>query len=308
MNKLRLFIILSFGLVLLVGIVYFVIGSLKPKIAGLYINTTPTSVVWINGREMGKTPYRDTNKPGESIIKLIPESTDSSFIPYETKTKLIAGVETVIRYDFANTEERSGGDVISFEKDERNQTSMVSVSIPDLAIIVIDGQQKAFVPYKTTNITPGEHELKFSLDGFRDRIVKVRIYEGYKLTAIIKLAKLNETQKIVDINPVPTLGITGDVVEILTTPTGYLRVRREPSSVGDEVGRVNPGERYPLVEIDTKTGWYKIEFTAATLNEKGKAGWISSQYAKKILVNQFISPIPTQKVSTPAGSVTSVQK
>ncbi len=306
-KKLRLFITIFAGLIFLIVIIYFVIGSLRPKIAGLFINTNPASVVWINGREVGKTPYRSTTKPGEAIIKLIPNSSVKQLVPYETKTDLIAGVETVVRYDFATNDELASGDIISFEKDERGQTSLIAVSMPDLAIIIIDGTQRAFAPYKTTSITPGDHELKFSLEGYRDRLVKVKIYQGYKLTAIIKLAKIsggNTEPESVSVTPTPGTG--RDMVEILSTPTGYLRVRKEPSSIGDEVGRVNPGERYPLVEIDTKTGWYKIEFQPAQTGSSAKEGWVSSQYAKKILVNQVGSqtPTPTAKVSTSSASIT----
>jgi N-acetylmuramoyl-L-alanine amidase len=65
-------------------------------------------------------------------------------------------------------------------------------------------------------------------------------------------------------------------VEILSTSTGFLRVRSEPSILGEEIGRVEPGERYPYLDEDEDTGWLKIEY------EEGKEGWVSGQYAKKI--------------------------
>ncbi len=304
MKKLRLFITIFAGLILLIAVIYFVIGSLRPKIAGLYISTTPASIVWINGREVGKTPYKNTTKPGEAVIKLIPDIPGKQLVPYETKIDLIAGVETVVRYDFASQDELASGDIISFEKDERGQTSLIAISMPDQAIIIIDGTQRAFAPYKTTSITPGEHDLKFSLEGYRDRIVKVKIYQGYKLTAIIKLAKISGEIEPDVVSITPTPGIARDMVEILSTPTGYLRVRKEPSSIGDEVGRVNPGEKYPLIEVDSKTGWYKIEFQSGQAGVK--QGWISSQYAKKILANipATVTPTGALRVSTPSAAIT----
>lgn len=65
-----------------------------------------------------------------------------------------------------------------------------------------------------------------------------------------------------------TLESEGSVV-IGETPTGWLRVRANPGGI--EVGRVNPGESYPL--LGQKDGWYLIEL------ESGKNGWISSDYA-----------------------------
>ena len=62
-------------------------------------------------------------------------------------------------------------------------------------------------------------------------------------------------------------------VQILSTPTGFLRVRQDSSVAGLEIAQVKPGESYEL--IDEKTGWFEIKLT------DGKLGWISSSYAKK---------------------------
>lgn len=62
-------------------------------------------------------------------------------------------------------------------------------------------------------------------------------------------------------------------VEILDTPVGFLRVRSEPSTSAEEVGRVNPGEFYAL--LDEESSWYKIEY------QDNKEGWVSGQYAEK---------------------------
>lgn len=75
----------------------------------------------------------------------------------------------------------------------------------------------------------------------------------------------------------PTKPPAKPYVEILDTPTGFLRVRAEPGSTGEEVGRVNPGEFYSLLDEESvsSTPWYKIEY------ETGEEGWISGQYADK---------------------------
>ena len=65
-------------------------------------------------------------------------------------------------------------------------------------------------------------------------------------------------------------------VEILSTPTGFLRVRSEPSTAGEEVAQVEPGDRFPYLDKDEDTGWFKIEY------EDGEEGWVSNQYAKKV--------------------------
>ena len=63
-------------------------------------------------------------------------------------------------------------------------------------------------------------------------------------------------------------------VEILDTPTGWLRVRSSPtSSENNEIAKVYPGETYAFLEVND-TGWYKIKLS------DGQEGWISGQYAK----------------------------
>lgn len=63
-------------------------------------------------------------------------------------------------------------------------------------------------------------------------------------------------------------------VKILSTRTGYLRVRTGPGTSFAEVARVNPGETYELLE--EKTGWAKIKVSDTV------SGWVSSQYTTKI--------------------------
>jgi hypothetical protein len=294
MKKIRTAGLIVIGLIILIGIFYFVVGSLEPKVAGIYIETNPSSTVYLNNVQMGTTPYRVTTKPGETIIRLIPDSYGAIILnPYETKVNLIAGVETVLRYDFGGTDDTSTGDIISFEKNQRGETNLVAVSIPDSVQLVIDGTQRAFTPHKTSSILPGEHQLRFAAQGYQDRVVKVKITKGYKLTAIVKLAKAPVAP-----TPTPTPGLQAkDQVEILSTGTGFLRVRSKPSTLGDEVGRVSPGERYALVATDSQTGWYKIEL------EQGSTGWISNQYARKIGVD---SSVPADESSSASATVSTV--
>ncbi|MCD8484099.1 PEGA domain-containing protein [Candidatus Woesebacteria bacterium] len=59
-------------------------------------------------------------------------------------------------------------------------------------------------------------------------------------------------------------------VTITETGTGWLRVRSEASSAGEEVARVDVGTNHPYKS--TLNGWYEIEYAP------GQTGWISGQY------------------------------
>lgn len=63
-------------------------------------------------------------------------------------------------------------------------------------------------------------------------------------------------------------------VKILSTGTGWLRVRSGPSKSDPEIAKVNVGDELELLE--EQSGWYKIKLA------DGKEGWISASYAKKL--------------------------
>ena len=72
------------------------------------------------------------------------------------------------------------------------------------------------------------------------------------------------------------------MVEILSTPTNFLRVREEASTQSDEIARVTPGKKYVLLEEDEESDWVKIEYEEATEYEEAKSGWVSGEYVKKV--------------------------
>ena len=63
-------------------------------------------------------------------------------------------------------------------------------------------------------------------------------------------------------------------VRILDTEVGWLNVRSTPLVGNNLVGRINPGETYPLLE--DANSWYKIKISDS------QEGWISSRYAQII--------------------------
>jgi uncharacterized protein YgiM (DUF1202 family) len=277
MKKLRIGIILIVLGIIIVGVALFLLGFLKPESAGLLIESVPAATVFIDGEQVGRTTYEATRKPGEIVIKLIPQSLDEVLVPFETKVTLTSGIKTVIKREFGDSEETSSGEILSFEKIGGDSSSLAIVSVPNAAQVFIDGASRGFAPYKTSSITPGEHKVVVSAPGYSERALSIKTVEGFKLTVVVKLAPngeeiLEEEEEIEEPKQVE--------VEIISTPTGFLRVRSEPSTLGEEVGRVEPGERYPYLDEDEDTDWLKIEY------EEGKEGWVSGQYAKKVEENE----------------------
>lgn len=245
-------------------------GVFKTQPAGIQIETEPKSDVFINGVNVGKTPYEATRESGDIVIRLVPES-DLELDDYETKVYLVSGVKTIIKRSFKESEEETSGATVSFEKTSEEESLVTVVSIPDNAQISIGGRVYGFAPLRT-KIKEGEHELLVSKEGYLDKKLSIRSYNGYKLTAVVKLQK-NTVVLAAETPVISQPESTTEKIEILNTDIGFLRVRSEPKSNSELVGQVKPGEVFDVWEKDISSGWYKIKF-------EDKEGWVSGEFVK----------------------------
>jgi len=263
--------------------------SFRNPSTALQINTAPAANIFMDGKMMGKTPYLNNQlKAGEYTLKLIPEVTDTPLSFWEGKVKLNPGVLTLIDYEFGATENVSSGEILTLEKGkDKKKAGLTVISNPDGAMVSVDGEMKGFTPITLEDISPGDHQILVSKEGFTEKQVKANAQGGYLLLANVKLAQEGVSTVATPsggpvsvtptTSPVPqktSTAVGGHQVTIKETPTGWLRVRAEASTTSEEIARVNPGEQYPL--LDEKDGWYQIEY------ETGKKGWISGQYATKL--------------------------
>lgn len=297
-------ILIGLGVGLFFGVRYFLSTQQQQGQAGLQVKSDPPASVFLDSRFLGRTPYEDRIEPGEYTLKLIPESTASNTASWQGKVVLASNILTVVNRELGISDLSSAGEVISLEKLSGKDTEISIVSIPDGASVKIDGQDQGTAPLLLRNVEPGEHEVIITSPGFVTRAVKAVATAGYKLTITVQLGiseggessvqgESTETTSEGDPEITTTPGLTATItpkptsadstsseddperpfVEILDTPTGWLRVREEASTASDEIAKVNPGEKYPFT--DEESGWIKI-----TLSD-GSEGWISGRYAEK---------------------------
>lgn len=288
------------GVGILIG--FFVIRLVQSRnpTAGLKIDTSPQSLVFVNGVEIGKTPIDKFFPPGEVTIKLVPNSSSSALASYQAKLRLTNKVYTAIKRDFGTDENSSSGDIITLQPQSEPGSGLnVLTSGPESAAVTLDNQPQGFTPLSVSSLSPGTHQILVSAPGYQSRLVPAQAISGYKLVVNVKLSSLGAsvsptpqpsplptqgtpapTSKITPkatprITIVPTVSLPKPYVTVKNTPTGFLRVRDNPSLGGKEVGQVNPGESFPL--IGSKSGWYQIQADLPATS----SGWISSQYATK---------------------------
>lgn len=281
------------SLACLVAAAFFLIGYFKPKPGGILVTTSPVASVYINGVLMGSSPYQGYYKAGQIDLKLIPNVSDTSLIPYEINVKLVPEIQTVVGREFAKTEDQSSGDVIYFEKTGEADAGLVVTSTPENAQVSVDGVPRGFAPYKTSTISPAQHRITVEAPGYIDRNMTVKTLVGYRLTVFAQLAEGSTTP-----SPSPTPAPPQTLVQIENTPTGYLRVRSKPGTAGEEIAEVKPGSTYPYLNEDTATGWLEIQYEPVAPGlPDGIVGWVSNQFAKKTT-----NPLVSTSSATPSAS------
>lgn len=253
--------------------------SLSPKRSAVEINSYPIAKVYLDGKEMGMTPYKNrTLKPGEVEIKLV--TNDNT---WTKKIKLQNNVNTVVDWEFGKNDEKSGGYILFLEKTgDKKNAGLMAMSNPSAATISIDNEIKGFSPIKISNIGEGDKHLSLTFPGHKNADIFVKAIKGYQLVVEAILGKettaINQENQSQESSPSAELE-NSDLIESLPkvtikeTETGWLKVREASSSASKEIARVNPNESYDLLE--EITDWYKIDLGS------NKTGWISSKYAEK---------------------------
>lgn len=265
------------GIVAFVTLAFF--GMFKQKMAGLLVEAEPVSTVYIDGVMAGKTPYETNLEAGEILIQLVPDIfEDQQLDSYETKVSLEPGVKTIIKRSFNADKDLVSGIIVSFEKIGGDESLLTVVSVPDNAQIFIDGKAHGFAPIRT-KVNAGDHDLLISHVGHLDKSLPVRIYKGYKLTAVVKLPKNTKPEP----TPQPVLSETTQnlgKIEISDTGVGFLRVRGEPNTNSEVVGQVIPGEIYDVLEVNENNSWYKIKVVLETHDGESSEteGWVSGEF------------------------------
>lgn len=292
-KKFMLFI----GILILFGLFFvgrFVFLTVQNTNGLLKIVTSPNAKVYLNNVEFGNTPFEQKVKQGEYLLKLtaIDDSTKSAVI--ESKIQVNKNVLTFVNQDIGSSTLTSSGVIFSLvkmkEKPQKSGVGEIEIhSEPIGAVVYLNNEEHGNTALILSNIAEGQQEITVSSPGFFPRSEKVEVKKGYRIIAQFKLAidpshkpiKESDLNKVatdegkIETTPTPTgLTTTSVIIQIKDTGTGFLRVRNDASLSASESARVLPGKKFAVLE--EQTGWIKIEY------EKGKTGWVSSQYTEKI--------------------------
>ncbi len=282
-------------LIIVIALIFLVIKFLtgrSPRQGELKVESSPVASIFLDSKYIGRTPFDDKVNGGEYTIKIVPEGGVTQSSPWEGKITIGQNLLTYVNAALSDSELTTAVGVLWLEKIAGKNSELSVTTNPDGATVLVDDQTKGVSPLTIDNLSAGDHTLTVTSPGFAARNLKVRVTSGYKLIASFKLALSGtapEASPTPSLAPSPTISpaastktatssATPDPPKpfaiIKDTPTGFLRVRVEPSTSATESARVNPGDKYQI--FSEQNGWFQISYDGTN------KGWISGQYAQKV--------------------------
>lgn len=264
MKKILFFILIMFSLLIL-------IIRFTPRFTEIFLGTKPHSgisvmsnpkeaTVFLDNQEIGKTPYENKELTSKEYLVKIEKDT----LIWQGKIKLTPGTLTVINRELSKDSSSSAGEILTLEKGR----GIIVISNPSEAEIEIDGKSYGKTPI-SINLKSGEHTILINRPNYLKRSIKATLPEGYSLTISADLA-ISE----VDLTNISTPIITQTEEVIVTdTPTGFLRVRDQPSTQGKVITQVKPGDI--LILLEELSDWNRVRLS------DGTEGYVSSAYTEK---------------------------
>ena len=289
MKRKLLFLIILVILVVAVALLVKLLTNRGPKEGQLRVDSSPAAAIFLDNKNIGRSPYTDKVQAGNYNIKLVPDSATTQLVPWEGQIVVGQNLLTYVNADLAQSELSSAVDVLWLQKISSKNSELAVTTSPDGGTVMIDDVTKGVTPLTIADITPGDHNITVTSTGFLTRNLKIRMTAGYRLIVTMKLG-LSAGGTPPSASPTATLSLTptpktatsagnsqSDPVKpfltVKDTPTGFLRVRMEPAIGATEAARVNPGDKFHIE--DSQNGWYEIKYDGTN------TGWVSGQYVDK---------------------------
>jgi len=236
-----------------------ILFGIKQK-AGISVLSTPSQAsVFLDGKEVGKTPFEDKNLD----VKQYSIKIEKGGAAWQGNVKLIGQTMTIINRDLAK-DSSSAGERLTLDRGR----GLTIISNPTEAGVEINGKGYGKTPI-SVNLDSGEHTILVSHPNYLKRSIKASLPKDFNLTVSVDLG-LSEADLTTIAAPVIT---QTPIILVKLTPTGFLRVRDQGSFLGKEIAKVNVGDK--LVLLEELGAWMKVRLS------DGTEGFVSSTYVEK---------------------------
>jgi hypothetical protein len=288
MKRKAAFLLFLLGLLVLIIGAYKLLRGRSAREGELRVETSPIVSVFLDNTHLGRAPIREKVASGEHTLKLVSESPTDQVAAWQGNVIVGPNLLTYVTAALSASELSSAVDILWLEKISGGRTELSVISNPDGATVLLNNETKGVTPVSLPDVAEGEYSLSVTSPGFLTRTMKIKVSPGYKLIASFKMAlaagaPVASPTATPSGTPAPTGSATGSAtfadppkpfVVVKDTPTGFLRVRTEPSTSATEAARVNPGEKYTY--FDSENGWYQIKYDGTN------SGWVSGQYVDTV--------------------------
>lgn len=229
--------------------------------SGLKIISLPEADVFLDDKEMGRTPYENNDlKSGEYEVKL---KTGENI--WQGVVQTIPGTVSIVNREIASSIASSSGEILILKKGK----GVFITSTPLGAKVEIGEKDYGKTPLLISDLTAGDYIFILSHPGYSKRQIRAVLPPEMILN-------INSDLAVAEAN----LGVSSNIPKISTeikvtvkqTPTGFLRVRDKPSTLGKEVAKVFSGDSLILLEEGV---WDKVR----TID--GVEGYVSGIYIMK---------------------------
>lgn len=255
-----------------------VINFLPKGHGALQVTSNVTAKVLLNGKVIGNTPLckceeSERIEEGQYTLQLIPQDSSGTFT---SKIRIGKGVLTAVDRTFLPGSYASSY-TLYLEKIFSSNAQLFVSSLPQGALVTVDGTDSGTTPLLINNVSVSPHEVEIQKGGYGKKTIRIKTASGYKLIIEAVLGTLPSSDEVLPgsqppVTPTPTSSLPHVIIS--ETPTGFLRVRQNATLNSAEIGRVTPGQS--LLLLDEQNGWYKVQLT------DGKTqGWISVDFATK---------------------------
>jgi hypothetical protein len=303
MKRKIVFVLVLIALVAAVALIVKLLTNQGPKQGELRVDSNPGSTILLDNKNLGRAPFRDKVSSGRYTIKLVPDSTTTQLASWEGNIVVGPNLLTYVNADLTESELSTAVDILWLEKISSKQSELSVMTSPDGANVLVDDVTRGVTPISISDITPGDHTVTVTSVGFLTRTLKIRTTPGYKLISSMKLG-LSSGGQIPEASPSATPSPSGKVTPALPagrptpktatssaqpnpakpylvvkdTPTGFLRVRMEPGTNSTESARINPGDKFTILDtqIVSGTNWYQIRYDITN------TGWVSGTYVDTV--------------------------
>ncbi len=231
------------------------------KTGGISVISSPSdATVFLDSKEVGKTPYEEKNLDVKDYTLKI----EKAGATWQGRVKLIAGTVTAVNRDIASDSASSAGEIWTLAPGK----GLTIVSSPTESDVEIDGKIAGKTPV-SVSVNAGDHMISVNHAGYYKRSVQAHLPENFNMTVSVDLP-LSEA----DLTTIQT-PVTTQTPELLVknTPTGFLRVRDKASTAGKEIAQVKPGDT--LILLEELGSWDRVRLS------NGTEGFVSSAYVTK---------------------------